>query len=151
MIGSYSKIIVYFTIYNIKYGIRHTPFSYISSPAPWHPNNLLPDGWETGWSLSQWHVVRNNAITVLLCMFMLLSFSFMASLSSIQVYIVAISNNVIRLATCYNRLATNCYKMVAILCRLLWGIPYFTTRWLILSVYIIMSFDFPFVRLFGVR
>jgi hypothetical protein len=27
----------------------------------------------------------------------------------------------------------------------------FTGCWLILSVYIIMSFDFPFVRLFGVR
>jgi hypothetical protein len=27
----------------------------------------------------------------------------------------------------------------------------FTACWLILSVYIIMSFDFPFVRLFGVR
>ena len=27
----------------------------------------------------------------------------------------------------------------------------FSSCWLILSVYIIMSFDFPFVRLFGVR
>jgi hypothetical protein len=27
----------------------------------------------------------------------------------------------------------------------------FSGCWLILSVYIIMSFDFPFVRLFGVR
>jgi hypothetical protein len=30
-------------------------------------------------------------------------------------------------------------------------IPQFSGCWLILSVYILMSFDFPFVRLFGVR
>ena len=31
------------------------------------------------------------------------------------------------------------------------GFSQFSGCWLILSVYIIMSFDFPFVRLFGVR
>jgi hypothetical protein len=34
---------------------------------------------------------------------------------------------------------------------IIWQFSQFSGCWLILSVYIIMSFDFPFVRLFGVR